>query len=222
MDRNPDLWDADILYADTGIIEEGGFAYQYRNFQSENAIEISRGSEYYFLVFYDNAPAKLFGIRSHKNRFLEGDAATEHMVKAALRLAKERGISQVQIDDDVKKRLDNDSYFHLSDMHFLTTGYTWYESLNIGIYPRDIMKRSLELYRDRVRTNTWASVAARLHIPPELSIDISDIDVTAPGSAMTVLQRIRDIDISFFAKYNLALPVASGIYVHFEEWVADL
>lgn len=222
MDRNPDLWDADILYADTGILEEGGFTYQYRNFQTENAIEISRGSEYYFLVFYNNATAKLFGIRRHKNRFLEGDAATENMVKAALRIAKERGISQVHIDDDVKKRLDNDSYFYLSDMHFLTTGYTWYESLNIGIYPRDIMKKSLELYRDRVRTNTWASVAAGLHNSPDLSIDISDIDVTASGSAMAVLQRIRDRDISFFAKYKLSLPVASRIYVHFEEWVVDL
>ena len=60
----------------------------------------------------------------------------------------------------------------------------------------------VEKWRNTVRTNKWSDVYTCLRTAnPDIVIpvDISDIDVTLPGSAMLVYQRIKEANTDFFA-----------------------
>ena len=68
------------------------------------------------------------------------------------------------------------------------------------------------MWRETVHTNRWVDVAAQLLLRGVPSIPWTDgIDVSAPGSAMQVLRRIKDAHTDFFADYEDEVVGASFI-----------
>jgi hypothetical protein len=82
-----------------------------------------------------------------------------------------------------------------------------------GLRPTEKIAK-IEEWRGRVKTNTWAS----LHLTSP--VDISDIDVSAPGSAMMVLRRIKEIKGTYFADNEDDILHASKIgSLHGITWI---
>ena len=213
-----------------GVVSQNGFRYDYREYPLENAIVIRGGrtkgkQECFFLLIEPDNTAILQGIKAGEDCSLDGGANTKNMLKATFRLAKEKGATEIQLADDAKKYVDKDKdqYFFLSDMYFLTTGYSWYESAGVGVHPTAVFHKAVEDWRNRVRTNTWVSVVVNLPQPVHVPVDISDIDVTASGSAMIIFKRIKEANTTFFADYMAYLPNANGIGpMRSISWVAEL
>ncbi len=209
-----------------GTITQNGFRYNYREFPKENVIEIYGGGkggrkQCFFMMINPDKTAVLQGLKAGSECSLDGGATTKNMLKAAFQLAKEKGATMIELDDNAKKYIDGHRYFYLSDMYFLTTGKTWYESADVGIHPAPEQTVLVEKWRGYARTNTWAFVASRLDL--SLPIDISDIDVNAPGSAMVVFNRMKEAGTDFFVMYNGELLPASNIGALGQiRWVADL
>ena len=123
---------------------------------------------------------------------LEPGATMKAAGKAAFQVAREYGIRQIQLTDNSSKLLPSGKKFRLSLMKFLTTGQTWYESF-LPVHPLPEKVAKVEQWRNAVRTNKWSDVYTCLRTAnPDIVIpvDISDIDVTLPGSAMLVYHRI--------------------------------
>jgi hypothetical protein len=212
-----------------GIISQNGFRYDYREFPMEDIIEIrggrKKGKQECFLLLLnpEDKSAVLQGFKAGEDCSLDGGATTKNMLKAAFKMATEKGATSIFIDDTAKKYIDDERYFYLSDMYFLTSGYTWYESAGVGVHPGAEDMYQVDIWRETARTNTWASVSSRMKPSPVVPVDISDIDVTAPGSAMRVFNRIKDTKSDFFVKYKNTIMTASNIGpIGRIQWVADL
>lgn len=211
------------------VISQNGFRYDYREFSMEDIIEIRGGRKkgkhecFLLLLNPEDKSAVLQGFKAGADCSLDGGATTKNMLKAAFKLAKEKGATSIFIDDTAKKYIDNERYFYLSDMYFLTSGYTWYESAGVSIRPDTEFIALVNKWREKAKVNTWASVYDKLDKPVNVPVDISDIDVNAPGSAMEVLKRIKVANSSFFVDHRVELPDASGIDpMRSVRWVADL
>jgi len=150
----------------------------------------------------------------------------KHTVLAAAKLAKQRGAKRLTFTDNSTKHI-GDTSFRLSDMYFLTSGKTWYESI-LPIHLVDKKSaRKLETWRVKVLTNTWQTVYECLqnrnpdiHIPDGC---LEGVDVTQKGSARIVLTRIQDMHTDFFAEYEDDIVYCSGMgTLHGYVWEADL
>lgn len=226
--RQMDDLDPVPLQVGGGVVSQNGFRYDYRVFSKAGVIQISGGritgkKECFLLLLERDKTAVLQGFKAGADCSLDGGATTKNMLKAAFKLAKEKGATSIFIDDTAKKYIDDERCFYLSDMYFLTSGYTWYESAGVGIRPDIEFVALVNKWREKAKGNTWASVRDNLDQPVNVPVDISDIDVNAPGSAMEVLKRIKAANSSFFVDHRVELPNASGIDpMRSVTWIADL
>ena len=105
---------------------------------------------------------------------------------------------------------------------FLATGKTWSESF-LPILPAPEIADTVARWRDVVRQNRWSDVSRCLGGTVQLPVDISDIDIDAPGSAMLVFRRIKHSRSGFFAEWGLELMRCSNIGTFYgTRWVATL
>jgi hypothetical protein len=148
------------------------------------------------------------------------------MIKLAVRLAKERGVSHMELVDMAREPISPGSpnKFRLADMSLLTTGWSWYHQFAPLVSKDD---DALAYRRAIIETNTWDDVYAclqtrtRVDMPP--SVDIRDIDTSAPGSAKEVLTRIKYARTDFFFKYEAYLLECSGVHsIYGWSWTVDM
>lgn len=135
------------------------------------------------------------------------DIATKVAALAAFAYANERGVTRIDFTDYTVGYFpvssdfpQSDKRLSISEVSFLTTGTTWYESF-LPIKP----SFDLTSHREKSKNKHMDSVFARMssyrdrHNRSEIIIpvDISDIDAYSPGSAILVLQRIKETSIYF-------------------------
>lgn len=206
----------EMLQVGGSIIKGDDHSYDYRTEQNYNGSIIFRGGrkqgkpECFLLLLNRDKTATLQSLKQAADCSLDPNSTGKSMVNAVVALARQRGAVSINLMDDSKKRLANGKMFRLSNMYFLTMGQTWYESIIPGLHPQE-KEALIAQWRQRVMTNTWANVAQRLGrtvIPP---VDISDIDVTQPGSAMAVLRRIKEYGSDYFADNEDDLLMASSV-----------
>ena len=212
-----------------GQISVDGFRFPYIEYDEGTHIAIrgrlTKTSRPCFVLFIEkDNTASLENVDRYKCS-LDDDAETKHAALAAFAIAKERGVSRIYLTDKSSKQISPDTKFYLSDMYFLTSAQTWYESF-LPIHIDKSEGIPIEKWREIVRTNTWTSVFANLkrkHPDITIPVDISDIDITAAGSAMKVLTRVKEAKTDFFVRYKVDLPGASDIAtLRGTLWVADL
>ena len=169
-----------------------------------------------FILTMDKEDAILQSIESGRDCSLDEGATSKHTVLAAAKLAKERGATRILFTDNSTKHLPT-GYFRLSNMYFLTTGKTWYES----ILPCQLVslqdQSKYRVWKTRAETNMWADVYACLQkVCPGIDIDIGE---TEGQAAMHVLHRLKDSKTDFFAKYEAELLMCSSIgSLHGLDW----
>jgi hypothetical protein len=202
-------------------IETDGVRYDYRTTPEYNSIVIRGGRtagrrECFLLIVEKDKTALLHSLKQAEDCSLEPGGTGKTLVKSAVALAKKNRVVSLTLADDSKKRLPNEKVMRLSNLYFLTTGQTWYESLIPGLRPTE-KAALIERWRTTVRSNTWESIGHVLPVPP---VSIADIDTTAPGSAITVLQRIKQAGTDYFADNEDDILNASKIgNLHGIEWI---
>jgi len=207
-----------------GVVQVNGYRFGYRDI--EGGITIFGGRHLSkrpcFILTIDKETAILQSIESGNDCSLDEGATTKHTVLAAAQLAKERGAQILIFTDNSTKHLANGKYFRLSNMYFLTTGKTWYESIfPCRLGPQDEQK--YRIWKRRVFMNKWNDVYTCLKKEyPDLDIDGS-VDGSAEGSAMTFLQALKTERTDFFADYEAELLMCSGVgSLHGLVWTYDL
>lgn len=156
-----------------------------------------------FLMTYSGENAQLFSItnRLSSSQF----KSAKELVRVAVQNAKDRGVKQILLEDSImlcgedKRILKNNS---IAEYWFMCYGKTWYES----IYPFKICEigNYNKYNRKVIQERSWADVVKRFDevsnhkkwyptMLEDLPADISDIDINAPGSVMSVFRRINDL-----------------------------
>ena len=197
------------------IITGNNIKYDYRTERNYNGVMIIRGGrkkgnpECFLLLLNRDNTATLQSLTQAADCSLDSRGTGRSMVNAVLSLARQRGAVSISLMDDSKKKLTNGKVFRLSNMYFLTMGKTWYESIIPGLQPQE-KETLIKQWRHRAMTNSWADVYQRLG-SVTFPVDITNIDVTQPGSAMAVLRLIKETGGDFFADYEDELLMASGV-----------
>ena len=200
-----------------GIISGNGYRYNYRENPDLGTLVIyggrTAGKRNCFLLLIDKDIATLQSVERGDDCSLDKGASSTNMVHAAFALAKEKGASQLNLTDTSTKHMINGKSFRISEMYFLATGRTWYETIT-DVKPIPSEAKTVDGWRTRVRTNRWRDVFKCLqNIYPDIvvPVNISDIVIDAEGSAMIVFQRIKTAKTDFFADYGLNLSVCCGV-----------
>lgn len=141
------------------------------------------------------------------------DVATgKDLLLAVVEILRGRGdISYMTIQDESHKDLPNGKSIPLADMYFVCTGKTWYGSI-LNLQPQN--KKLYNRAYSKVVTNTWEKVynCFKEDYPDfTIPVDISDINIKKPGSAMQVFQRIKGAKTDFFADYADDIALCSKI-----------
>jgi len=163
----------------------------------------------------------LISLERGRTCFIDVHESSKDLVRVAVTIAKQHGIHEIEFTDN--STIQCPHKIHLSDLSFLTTGKTWYES----ILPLEYMSNSpIEDYRRHVLSNSWNDVYHRITMLGFICpFDTSGIDISAPGSAMKVFARAKK-DKSFcnyFSQYMSLLLVSSGITsLHGDSWKAHI
>lgn len=129
------------------------------------------------------------------------------MLLAIVRILEQRTDVSCLIFQDLSRK---------SDADFVATGKTWYGNL----LPLEIEEDTFfdaqffaQNYK-HITTAKWADVLARMESFNErtitIPVDIADIDVHAPGSAMQVFRRIKNANTDFFETYRLCFMLAAN------------
>ena len=143
-------------------------------------------------VYIHGGPSRpCFSIELQKNHAILQDIArgthcftdghTE--LSAAAMIAKDHGARTMELSDN--SVIYCPERIVLSDLSFLTTGQTWYESILPNMTATNFPL--LERWRNTVKTNTWRTVGQGLPM-----FDTKGIDIDTPGSAMLVLNRAKN------------------------------
>jgi len=152
--------------------------------------------------------ANLISIERGEDCFVDRHNNTKEMVELAFKIAKDKGCKTFFLTDNSYISCPPTAQqFKLSDVYFLTTGQTWYESI-LPIKITEYDDEQMVEYRRRAKTLSWSRVAAYL-VSKGASldfIDVNGIDVDGVGSAMEVLTRIKKmkngISCRFFAEHT--------------------
>lgn len=165
--------------------------------------------------------AYLLNITKGTSCSLEDNATSADIVCAVVQLAKEKGAKWIELTDEskiCKDELRNIPSISLANYYFLTRGKTWYETI-LPFIPED---KKIEEYRNKVLTNSWNFIMSNLkrinigianEIIHNFPVNISHIDTTKAGSAMTILSMIPpNVRCSFYHKYMSYLITASDIF----------
>lgn len=107
-----------------------------------------------FILIIKNGLAILQGVKRGDDCFTDGFDNTKDIVIAAFSLAKSMGCTAFQLTDNSTKTC-NSHTFTLSDMYFVTTGQTWYESI-LQVKIQDYSDSQMESFRKIVKTAKWA------------------------------------------------------------------
>lgn len=211
----------------TGTVTVDGVRYTYFCYvDDENTLLFNGGPQQRPCFALTIQPAErtavLVTLNNRPGCSLDIGATAKTAGKAAFALAAERGVRQITLTDNAVKHLEpGDKGFVVSDMEFLTTGRTWYESF-LPVQPT----RNIDADRMRIQANTWDKVFRCLHKRhPDVvvPVDISDIATNRKGSARAVFQRIKEAHTDFFVRYRQELPLCSGIPTLFgTTWTADI
>ena len=175
-------------------------------------------------VMVMNLEAKTATLTSLQRRYnccIVFTESSKDLVRAAVMIAEQHGIREIEITENLLMQCPQ--HLRLSDLSFLTTGETWYESILPLEY---ISERPIEDLRNRVRTNTWEDVLNRITLLEyTCPFDTSGIDITKPGSAMLVLARAKQQKRfwSYFLVNLDVLMVSSKIPTFYDDqWKATL
>lgn len=207
-----------------GTVSANGFRYRY--WDAGNGATLLGGRTEgkrpcFILITSPDGTGVLHGLEQGNDCSMDYGATTKQTLIAAVNLAKQRGLTELHLTDNSTKHVPY--RFRVSNVSFLTTGQTWYESV-LPIHT-DHME-DIERWRHQVRTNTWNSVwSCLLRRRPEtvLPVSIADVDGDAAGSAMTVLSRIKTARTDFFARLEDDLLFCSGIgSLHGREWMMNM
>jgi hypothetical protein len=167
-----------------------------------------------FQLLINNQEATLQSLERGKDCFVDRYDNTKDIVLASFELAKNKGCTIFQLVDNSFKSCPP-YRFNLSDVYFLTEGRTWYESiLPIKIVGRD--ESEIAELRRRAKTTTWLNISTYLlSIGVNIYVDITDIPIDKPGSAMILLRRIKtmknELSCKFFAENTNRILFASNI-----------
>ena len=168
-----------------------------------------------FTLTIENNLAILQSLERGDDCFIDRHNKTKDLVHVAFQIAKQNGCTEFELTDNAILRCPPYK-FNLSDIYFLTTGQTWYESI-IPITIKSLLPSQILEYRNRAKKNKWSTISKYLlSIGAKLDfISTEDIDVNKIGSALTVLNRIKQmkntISCKFFATYTESILFASNI-----------
>lgn len=173
----------------------------------------------FMLMYSRGEESVLHSVAEGADCSMDYGATSRDLVRAAVALAIHRGSKVLRLTDNSTKYLgkaDVRLSFRLSDMNFLATGKTWYESVLPGLQP--VKRAAVEKYRQKVTTNTWETVSTCLEAEG-VDIDVGDF----AGPAMMVFKSFKDSKTDFFARYGDAALQCSGILsLYGSEWSLDL
>lgn len=192
------------------VMSIDGHDIHYRDHIDGNIIVVHGGDDYnYSPCFVLNIDPKTNGavlqtLYKRDNCFDDGHQNSRAVLKAVYRLAQEYGTKYMEFRDVSVKYCDKRE-IRLSDLSFLTTGKTWYESVLPELQCTDC--EDLEEWRKQAHAATWRTVGADL-----VDIDIPGVDFDASGSSMIVLNAMKKDGrfCSFFVKYMERLLYRSG------------
>lgn len=198
-------------------MEVDGYRYRYECLvDDENTLLFRGGSKRpcFLLHIYPNTKkAILLSFERAPNCSLNENAPIKSAARAAFEVARQRGVQHFELSDEATRDSSPGKKFVLSDMEFLSSGVAWYESC-LPIHPASQRQATIERWRQRVRTNSWASVFECLQQEtPSICVPVSleGIDTTTEGSAMAVFTRIKEAKTDFFSDYRFELPLCSGM-----------
>lgn len=210
-----------LIQSGGAVVTVDGKSYQYWEIKEYGYLPVIQGGRKkgrrpcFIVLLNGDGSCVLQGLESGADCSMSPDATTRDTVLAAVEIARKKSLTRFQIMDDTAKPIATGKKFNLSNVYFLTTGKTWFESILPGLRVIDESYiDSLERWRDIVKTNAWDAVYRCLRErKPDVVIPIGtdDIDTNAPGSAMIVLSRIKDAKTDFFVKYEGTLIECSGI-----------
>ena len=115
----------------------------------------------------------------------------KELVLGAVKVAKDLGYTKFALVDD--SCVGSSIYSHnysLSALYFICYGKTLYESF-LGTSVEYFSEERMNVYRDIARNLTWSVASKHLNTLYEpFDVDLTGIDVEAPGSCRSVLLRI--------------------------------
>ena len=168
-------------------------------------------------LYMDQKTATLQTLERRPACFIDGHPDSRNLVRAAYIIAQKRGIRSMTFTD--YSHINCPAKVQLANLSFLTTGSTWYESI-LPITCSSPICNNLDRYRTLAHTNSWRQVGHGL-----ADIDITGIDIDAPGSAMAVMAAMKEAKeyCWFYHKYMGTLLMRSGIEsLHGTEWTCQI
>jgi len=160
--------------------------------------------------------ANLISIERGEDCFVDRHNNTKEMVEIAFKIAKDKGCKTFILTDNSYISCPPTAQFKLSDVYFLTTGQTWYESI-LPIKITEYDDEQMAEYRRRAKTLSWSRVATYLVSKGATLdfIDVADFDINAAGSAMAILSKIKKmkngVSCRFFAEHTVNIRFIAGL-----------
>ena len=152
------------------------------------------------------------------------------LVLGAVKVAKDFGYTKFALVDDSCAGSSGYSYkYSLADIHFICYGQTLYESI-LGDVIQYRSEERMNLYRCRALNVSW-SVASKHLIKSygdiDVDVDLTGIDVEAPGSCRSVLLRIIAMDNeaknAFLTRYLVSVMFAADLpHFHNITWTIHI
>lgn len=167
--------------------------------------------------------AGLISLEKGKECFLDNYDNSRDLVQVAYMIAKNKGAKTLKITDNSKIYCPDKVY--LSNLSFLTTGKTWYESI-LDVYPAEDENNELATMRKRAFENKWIDVANNLlRKDIVLPFSVKGIDINEPGSAMKVLSKAKNSKkfCNIFST-NISEIMLSSDIINFKgkDWLLDI
>ena len=161
--------------------------------------------------------AELSNINRDEGCFLDNLSNSRDLVSVAVKFAlKRHNIVSLNLSDNSTIRCPE--RISLSNLSLVTTGFTWYQSCIPGLMPEKPEERALFTHwQSRVNTVSWDALWDYLSkhdiTPPPDGFDTIHIDTASPGSAKTVLNRLKQSKrgCSFFSKHMEQINAGFGI-----------
>ena len=152
-------------------------------------------------------------------------------IVGAVFVAKGLGYTKFAINDNScvgKYSVSKCKYsYSLGAMYFVCYGQTLYESI-LGAGMQYMREERMNLYRNKAQTVAWSVVCKHLNnLYGLLDVDLTGIDIEAPGSCREVLLRVAALDNdkknAFFTKYLTSVMFAAELPLfHNSLWTLSL
>lgn len=178
-----------------------------------------------FILSITGTVGTLQSLERGSDCFVDKHDNSRDLVKVAFQIAKEKGCTDFELTDNAFKSCLSKNKFNLSNVYFLTKGVTWYESI-LPITIKSWKESKLNKYRQNVKKTKWSTIGKFL-LAAGANLDFvstEGVDVTKAGSALIVLNRIKDMqnDVScqFFAEFTGEILIATKIEsFHGTSWI---